>query len=59
MILEADIGRTFSCFGDYPVDESLKAPLKNILLTYSFHRPDLGYVQGMSYIVATFLLFMP
>ena len=36
-VIEADINRTFSCFGDYPVDESLKAPLKNILLTYSFH----------------------
>ena len=31
-------------------------PLRNILQAYSVFRPDLGYVQGMSYIAASLLL---
>ena len=31
-------------------------PLKNVLIAYSLYRPDLGYVQGMSYVAASILL---
>ena len=34
----------------------LYQPLKNILLAYSLYRPDLGYVQGMSYVAGSLLL---
>jgi len=32
--------------------------LRNILETYVFYRPDVGYVQGMSYLAGNFLLYM-
>lgn len=34
----------------------LYQPLKNVLLAYSLLRPDLGYVQGMSYVAGSLLL---
>ncbi len=34
----------------------LYQPLKNVLLAYSLFRPDLGYVQGMSYVAGSILL---
>ncbi|MCQ2820351.1 MAG: TBC domain-containing protein [archaeon] len=33
--------------------------LYHVLLAYSRHNPDTGYVQGMGYIVATLLTYMP
>lgn len=32
--------------------------LERILLCYACFRPDIGYVQGMSFLVATLLLYM-
>ena len=34
----------------------LYQPLKNILAAFSIFRPDLDYVQGMSYLAASMLL---
>lgn len=33
--------------------------LRSILYSYCFYRPDVGYVQGMSYLAAYLLLYMP
>ena len=32
--------------------------LERVLMCYVCYRPDVGYVQGMSYLVATLLLYM-
>jgi hypothetical protein len=32
--------------------------LRSVLDTYCFYRPDVGYVQGMSYLAGNFLLYM-
>jgi hypothetical protein len=32
--------------------------LRSVLDTYCFFRPDVGYVQGMSYLAGNFLLYM-
>jgi TBC1 domain family member 14 len=34
----------------------LREPLRDILCAYAVYRPDLGYVQGMSYLAALLLL---
>jgi hypothetical protein len=33
--------------------------LLNVLLAYSSYRPEVGYCQGMGFITAMFLMFMP
>lgn len=33
--------------------------LTNVLLAYSSYRPDVGYCQGMGFITAMFLMYMP
>ena len=32
--------------------------LQRILEAFTMHRPDIGYVQGMSYVAAVLLLYM-
>lgn len=32
--------------------------LRRILEAFAVHRPDVGYVQGMSYVAAVLLLYM-
>ena len=32
--------------------------LKKLLMSYAFYRPDIGYIQGMSYIAGILLLYM-
>ena len=57
--LDNDLPRTFAelaLFGDQgPFHETLK----EVLETYVVFRPDLGYVQGMSYIAAVLCLYQP
>ncbi|KAL9650573.1 hypothetical protein ABK040_004789 [Willaertia magna] len=58
-LIQYDLCRTFPAlqFFQYP-DGPYYLPFKTILECYSKFRPDIGYVQGMSYIVATLLLYM-
>ncbi|KAG2388075.1 hypothetical protein C9374_000925 [Naegleria lovaniensis] len=58
-LIQVDLSRTFPAlqFFQYP-DGPYYQPFKTILECYSKFRPDIGYVQGMSYIVATLLLYM-
>ena len=58
-LITVDLSRTFPAlqFFQYP-DGPYYPAFKTILECYSKFRPDIGYVQGMSYIVATLLLYM-
>eukprot|EP00755_Sulcionema_specki_P035241 Sspe_Gene.104516::Locus_80933_Transcript_1_1_Confidence_1.000_Length_1994::g.104516::m.104516 len=55
--IDIDLPRTFPnfhCFQEGPMSEALIA----VLHAYVQYRPDIGYVQGMSYIAATLLLYL-
>ena len=36
----------------------MNSQLRRLLQTYVFYRPDVGYVQGMSYLAGHLLLYM-
>jgi hypothetical protein len=55
-VVEEDLHRTFGELGHFRKGNPLYQPLKNVLLAYSLLRPDLGYVQGMSYVAGLILL---
>ena len=55
-VIDEDIHRTYADTGLFRVGNKFHDPLKNILMAYSLFRPDLGYVQGMSYVAASLLL---
>jgi hypothetical protein len=55
-VIEEDLHRTFGELGHFRQGNPLYMPLKNVLLAYSMLRPDLGYVQGMSYVAGSILI---
>lgn len=55
-VIEADLHRTYSEMNIFRFGNKLYQPLKNILYAFSLLRPDLGYVQGMSYVAGSLLL---
>ena len=55
-VIEEDLHRTYSEMKVFRYGNKLYQPLKNVLLAYSLLRPDLGYVQGMSYVAGSILL---
>jgi len=55
-VVEEDLHRTYTDLGYFRYGKKLYQPLKNILAAFSVFRPDLGYVQGMSYIAGSLLL---
>ena len=55
-VIEEDLHRTFGELGHFRQGNPLYQPLKNVLIAYSMLRPDLGYVQGMSYVAGSLLL---
>lgn len=55
-VIEEDLHRTYSEMKVFRYGNKLYQPLKNVLLAYSLFRPDLGYVQGMSYVAGCILL---
>ena len=61
--IDRDIGRTFPrhplfASGDPASSRAIKA-LRRVLVAYSAHNDQIGYTQGMNYIVAMLLGFMP
>jgi hypothetical protein len=59
LIIDTDIPRTFPKLGGIFQHEGIyNAKLYRILEAFTMYRPDIGYVQGMSYVAATLLLFM-
>lgn len=49
-LIEEDLKRTFVPLGFFDRGEPLHDVIRKMLLTYAYYRPDIGYVQGMSFI---------
>jgi hypothetical protein len=57
-VLYKDLPRTFAELGFFHNGGPLEQPLREVLESYIFFRPDVGYVQGMSFIAAMLLLYV-
>ena len=57
--IDTDLARTFPHLAFFQEECAMHDQLRSILYTYCFYRPDVGYVQGMSYLAAYLLLYMP
>ena len=57
-LIDLDIERTFSSLGVFKHESQLGNSLREILRIFVVARPDIGYVQGLSYIAGTLLLQM-
>lgn len=49
-LIDEDLKRTFVALGFFGRGEPLHDVMRKLLLTYAFYRPDIGYVQGMSFL---------
>lgn len=56
--IELDIERTFHYLGIFKNNSPLSEDLREILRAFVASRPDIGYVQGLSYIAGMLLLHM-
>eukprot|EP00824_Muranothrix_gubernata_P017956 TRINITY_DN3673_c0_g1_i1.p1 TRINITY_DN3673_c0_g1~~TRINITY_DN3673_c0_g1_i1.p1 ORF type:complete len:351 (+),score=43.43 TRINITY_DN3673_c0_g1_i1:104-1156(+) len=56
--LQVDLPRTFPALSFFHHEGPWEESLRRVLETYAFYRPDVGYVQGMSYLVAMLLLYV-
>ena len=57
-LIDLDIERTFSSLGVFKNESQLGNNLREILRIFVVARPDIGYVQGLSYIAGTLLMQM-
>lgn len=57
-LIEQDVPRTFPTLQFFHCEGPLRQPLEKLLKAYVHYRPDIGYVQGMSYIASVLLLNM-
>ncbi|PRP83341.1 drainin [Planoprotostelium fungivorum] len=55
-LIHLDLPRTFPALSIFQPDGPCHNQLKDVLEAYVCYRPDIGYVQGMSYIAAVLLL---
>eukprot|EP00111_Clytia_hemisphaerica_P016153 TCONS_00047804-protein len=55
-LITLDVSRTFPSLCIFQKGGPYHEPLKNLLAAYTCFRPDVGYVQGMSFLAAMFLL---
>ncbi|XP_015118102.1 TBC1 domain family member 14 [Diachasma alloeum] len=56
--IKLDVSRTFPALCVFQEDGPLNEPLRSVLAAYCVHRPEVGYVQGMSFIGAILTLNM-
>ncbi|XP_014217329.1 TBC1 domain family member 12-like [Copidosoma floridanum] len=56
--IRLDVARTFPTLCVFQEGGPLSENLRNVLAAYAVYRPDIGYVQGMSYIGAVLSLNM-
>ena len=56
--IQYDIPRTFSEDEMFQTTPQLTIALHNVLHCYAHYRPDVGYVQGMSYVAAMCVYYM-
>ena len=60
MLIPRDIHRTLPCFQMWTEDyRSGNNKLFNVLKAYSNYETEVGYVQGLNYIVALMLFYIP
>ena len=57
-VLDKDLPRTFANLGFFHKGGPLEEQLREVLETYCVYRPDVSYVQGMSYLAGMLLLCM-
>ena len=57
-LIEQDIKRTFAELSLFQEGMKCHDSIKKILRAFAMYRPDIGYVQGMSYIVGIVLLYI-
>ncbi|KAK3851910.1 hypothetical protein Pcinc_041471 [Petrolisthes cinctipes] len=57
-LIRLDVSRTFPHLCIFQKGGPYHDPLHNVLGAYACYRPDVGYVQGMSFLAATLLLNM-
>ena len=57
-LIAQDLPRTFPELAFFHGDGPLAQSLQDVLEAYVCYRPDVGYVQGMSYLAAILLLYM-
>ena len=58
-LIDEDLKRTFVPLGFFSVGEPLYNKIREMLLIYAYYRPDIGYVQGMSFIAGILALHIP
>ncbi|KRX00448.1 Regulator of chromosome condensation 1/beta-lactamase-inhibitor protein II [Pseudocohnilembus persalinus] len=57
-MIENDLSRTFTHLGIFNENSPLLQNLREVLMAFVMARPDIGYLQGMSYICAILVLYM-
>ena len=57
-IIDLDIERTFPYLGIFKGDSPMAEDLREILRVFVISRPDIGYIQGLSFIAGILLLNM-
>mmetsp|Transcript_17023 Transcript_17023/g.19011 ORF Transcript_17023/g.19011 Transcript_17023/m.19011 type:complete len:305 (-) Transcript_17023:237-1151(-) len=55
-LIDKDLHRTFTTLDLFKPGNILHEPLRNVLTAFIVHRPDIGYVQGMSYLAGVLLM---
>lgn len=58
-LIDEDLKRTFVPLGFFSIGEPLYHKIREMLLIYAYYRPDIGYVQGMSFIAGILALHIP
>jgi hypothetical protein len=57
-LIKWDLPRTFPTLKFFHDGGSIQADLERILCAYTIYRPEVGYVQGMSFVAAMLLLYL-
>ncbi|KAL6041144.1 TBC1 domain family member 14 [Balamuthia mandrillaris] len=57
-LITLDLPRTFPCLSFFQEGGPSHVPLAQVLEAYVCFRPEVGYVQGMSYLAAVLLLYL-
>lgn len=57
--IDIDVQRTYNYLGMFrKSDSQMSTDLKEILQAFVVSRPDVGYIQGLSYVAGMLLLYM-
>jgi hypothetical protein len=56
--ISLDVSRTFAPLGIFQAGAPYHERLRDVLLAFGNYRPDIGYVQGMSFLACMLLLYL-